>query len=84
MNVVLLCAFNEEAVIRPTLLAVHRALGGGPEPLRVVLVDVSRSTGPEADRALPAGVWTSEAARGILVAEATDGGHDLGQQDLLR
>ncbi|MCA9511273.1 MAG: glycosyltransferase family 2 protein [Myxococcota bacterium] len=54
MNVVLLCAFNEEAVIRPTLLAVHRALGGGPEPLRVVLVDdgSSDATVAEARRAV--------------------------------
>jgi len=39
MNIVLLCAFNEEAVIRPTLAAVHAALGHGATPLRVVLVD---------------------------------------------
>lgn len=39
MNVVLLCAYDEEAVIRPTLLAVWNALRAGPEPFRVVLVD---------------------------------------------
>ena len=73
MNVVMLCAYNEEAIIRPTLLAVHEALHGSATPFRVVLIDDGSSDATVAEAEAAAASTNGELNLKIISHEKNGG-----------